>query len=93
MAKRKTVNVDEMCDYVNNFLKNHEGDDIKSVEIRRGAILVLEKILETTNNYNGFRYLRSHEIADKFAKPGIYDPDETTVFTKDTDNTRVQYFY
>lgn len=88
---RKTFNVSELVDSVNEMLRNSDAD---RAEIRQGAMNVLEQVLHQTGNYRGFRYLLSGECQ---GKPGVnYEgnlphPDIEMRF-KDTDRTRVMYF-
>ena len=68
MARRKTIDIVTLVDDVNYMLMTSRCDPA----IRRGMTVVLERMLHETNNYDGFRYLRSDEVPEGF-KPGI-DP-------------------
>jgi hypothetical protein len=87
---RKTYSVEALVEMVNGICKDSAPD---AVDIRQGAMNVLERVLHDTGNYRGFRYLLKGECS---GKPGVnYDghgplPDYELRF-KDTDRTRVQY--
>lgn len=92
MAKRKTFNVSDLVDTVNQMLRDSKAD---ATERRQGAMNVLEQVLHNTGNYQGFRYLLADEIAE--GQPGVNyvdgkphpDPEQRFV---NTDRTRVMYF-
>lgn len=92
MAKRKTFNVSDLVDTVNQMLVESKAD---AQERRQGAMNVLEQVLHSTGNYKGFRYLLADEIAE--GQPGVNylngvpHPDPELRFAN-TDRTRVVYF-
>jgi hypothetical protein len=55
MAQRKTFRVQDLKEHVNKVL----ADPDVSISSRRAVALVLEKVLEDTENYFGFQYLNS----------------------------------
>lgn len=62
MAKsRKTFEVKALKTRVNAFLKNSKDNQ---TEMRQGMSIMLEGILMDTDNYNGFGYLDSDNMAD-----------------------------
>lgn len=92
--KRKTIPVTEVVDMVNEMLKLSEAS---RVDIRQGAINVLEQVLFNTRNYHGFRYLMKNEVIS--GNPGVNQDDSTGEPCLDygarfanTDSTRVHYF-
>lgn len=87
---RKTFDVAELVIIVNYLCRT---TDPESVKMRQGAINVLERVLFSTGNYKGFRYLLEGECEGNPGvryKDGVPDPDYELRF-KDTDRTRVQY--
>ena len=92
MAKRKTVSIAQMVRAVNSMCRATAPD---RADVRQGAMYVLEGFLHETGNYKGFRYLLANECE---GAPGVnYEgnmphPDINLRF-KDTDRTRVEYFY
>lgn len=92
MAKRKTFNVSDLVDTVNQMLVESKAD---AQERRQGAMNVLEQVLHITGNYRGFRYLLADEITE--GQPGVNyvnglpHPDPEQRFAN-TDRTRVMYF-
>ena len=89
---RKTINVEALKIEVNQMLAASTCDKAE----REGMISVIEKVLMSTGNYRGYRYLSENEVP-AFANPGIRLSDEVFVLPdatarfKDTDHTRVQY--
>lgn len=82
---RKTFNVDDFRNQVNDVLRN----SVSSAEERKGWMTALENILHSTGNYNGFCYL-NETLVPAGQLPGIREElDELFV---NTDNTRVHYF-
>lgn len=66
MAKRKTVSVEFLKDYVNKSLAHEFG----TKEQRHGMCLVLETALMETGNYRGFQYLDARQVPPGHA-PGV----------------------
>lgn len=64
MVKRKTVEITTLIDLVNGICENSAAD---RVDVRQGAMNVLEAVLHSTGNYQGFNYLR--HVAD--GPPGV----------------------
>lgn len=93
MAKRKTFDVAELVDMVNDICRFSIND---SKEHRQGAMSVVEEVLHRTGNYKGFRYLMPYEMEAGYTS-GINVDDDGQIcrdYEKrfaDTDNTRVQY--
>ena len=98
MARRKTINVEDLKDFANNQLassvryerqkESFEGID---AELRKGVMMMLENVLMSTDNYKGFRYLALDEVPTGCI-PGIRrDRGEEKQF-ENTDDTRVRYF-
>lgn len=86
---RKTFNVDEFKELVNNTLATTNENDI---EYRYGIIAALEHVLHETGNYKGYRYLSKGEVP--WGIPGINEPIEDLSYEdrfKNTDSTRRQY--
>ena len=88
---RKNYPVKSLIADVNRICKD---SDPAAIDMRCGAINVLEHVLHETGNYRGFRYLLEGECS---GNPGINHlgglahPDYEFRF-KNTDSTRVQYF-
>ena len=92
---RKTIKVDELMATVNESLAK----STCAPDIRQGMMNVLEHVLNSTDNYRGFRYLTLRDVPAG-EKPGINykvsngvqgpHPDYTKRF-ENTDSTRVQY--
>jgi hypothetical protein len=91
---RKTINVDQVVDYVNDILKNQTLDDDASIFYRHGMMVVLEEILHRTGNYKGFRYLHRDEVPEG-CMPGVQlkngKPLDYPERFEKTDGTRRQY--
>ena len=89
---RKTISVISLINRTNEICKNSQAN---AVDVRQGAMTLLESVLHDTGSYKGFRYLLSSEIQD--GSPGVNylngqpDPDLTQRFAN-TDRTRVQYY-
>ena len=98
MARRKTINVEDLKDFANNQLassvryerqkESFEGID---AELRKGVMMMLENILMSTDNYKGFRYLALDEVPQG-RMPGIRRDRGQEKQFDNTDNTRVRYF-
>lgn len=92
---RKTFNVQEFKEHVNDSLLN-TADDM--VEFRQGQMRLLEKVLMESGNYHGFGYLTVQEMRQSYNgttdMPGIreYIEEERRWEFEDTDSTRVRYF-
>jgi hypothetical protein len=87
---RKTVNVNDLVVTVNEMCRL----STCSRDVRQGAINVLDRVLHSTDNYRGFKYLNKTEVPAG-ELPGInfectegYDNK-----FKNTDPTRVYYFF
>ena len=91
---KKTINVQELKEKVNGFLK----DSTCNEDVRRGMICILETVLTDSGNYNGYNYLNQTQVPAGY-KPGINintvgeDPMIYCIVErfKETDNTRVRY--
>tara|TARA_B100000809_G_scaffold237517_1_gene257417 strand:+ start:136 stop:432 length:297 start_codon:yes stop_codon:yes gene_type:complete len=98
MARRKTINVEDLKDFANNQLassvryerqkESFEGID---AELRKGVMMMLENVLMSTDNYKGFRYLAIDEVPTG-CTPGIRRDRGQEKQFDNTDNTRVRYF-
>lgn len=92
MSQQSTFVVSELMDVVNEILR--ESSDSQS-DYRNGVITIVGTILLQAHAYKGFRYLTSEEMS---GVPGIVyqagnpHPDYEERF-KDTDPTRIQFFY
>lgn len=87
---RKTINVDQVVDFVNGILKNHTLGDNESIVYRHGMIIVLEEILHRTGNYKGYRTLHHDEVPEG-SKPGVHIGLDYPERFHNTDPTRRQY--
>jgi hypothetical protein len=90
MAKRKTVTIEFLVNMTNDILKDSAAD---RVDVRQGAMNLLETVLHSTGNYNGFRYLMT--VVD--GNPGVNHAVDGKLLNGDarfanTDRTRVEYF-
>jgi len=56
---RKTVNVKELLDYANVQLLRNDEDATK--EFKEGICGMVEKILHSSGNYNGFMFIRNED--------------------------------
>lgn len=83
---RKTVNVDILVDKANAMLS----DSKMSPDFRKGVMVMVEAILSESNNYDGFRYLREHEVPDGEKAGIIFDP--VNFNHEYPDETRRQYY-
>ena len=83
---KKTIKVQEILDTVNTSLATYEGNQRTEIS---GMISLLEHILHSTGNYNGFIYLEQREVPFDCI-PGIR-PDQEDKFL-DTDCFRRRYF-
>lgn len=84
--RKKTISVETLLENVNAMLKT----STCSRDIRLGMCSVLEDVLHSTNNYNGFMLLTSDEVPDG-ENPGIIR-GETTDKNTFPDDSRRQYF-
>jgi hypothetical protein len=67
---KKTIKIYEIVTIANKILRESTCDSM----VRTGVSALLCDILHETNNYNGFSFLRAHELACGI-KPGIvFDP-------------------
>ena len=84
----KTIPVEQIVAYGNSLLAN----PMTTAEERQGVAHMIEFVLNTTDNYKGFRYL-SEEMVEEGVKPGVRHLDETdpSSWFKDTDPTRRWY--
>jgi len=58
MAKeKKTIQVEFIKNYVNNYLEN----PMIPVQEKMGIITMIEKVLQTSNAYKGYMYLKLEE--------------------------------
>lgn len=79
-SKRKTVTVEHLRERANGYLI-HSGDD-RECE-RRGVCMLIEDVLRTTANYDGYTFLDTAWPEDRRA-----DRDGRWI----TDDTRRHYF-
>jgi len=94
---RKTIKVTEIKESVNQFLQDSH-DDLAGN--RRGAMMVLESILHSTGNYQGFGYLSEQDMSESIGTTvginTVADADDADDLYnqrfENTDNTRVVYF-
>jgi len=66
--KRKTINVKFMLDNANDQLSRT--DDFATPEFKKGIVAMIERILLTSDNYNGFRFLNNSDT--EFGTNGYY---------------------
>ena len=98
MARRKTMNVEDLRNYANNQLstsiryerQKHMIENIDA-EFRKGVMAMIEAVLMDTGNYKGFRYLAVDEVPTG-CTPGIRRERGADNQFDETDNTRVRYF-
>jgi hypothetical protein len=98
MARRKTMNVEDLRNYANNQLstsiryerQKHMIENIDA-EFRKGVMAMIESVLMDTGNYKGFRYLAVDEVPAG-CTPGIRRDRGAEKQFDGTDNTRVRYF-
>ena len=98
MARRKTMNVEDIKNYANHQLSTsiryeRKKDSLENIdaEYRKGVMAMIEAVLFETDNYKGYRYLAVDEVPTG-CTPGIRrDRGEEKKF-ENTDNTRVRYF-
>jgi len=87
---RKTIPVEQLKTQVNDMLKDSYDKEDRSL-----IILMLENVLHSTDNYDGFAYLNRRDMrrSEHGTTVGIGDqnPDGTFSF-ENTDRTRVRYF-
>ena len=89
---RKTVTVEFLINMTNDICKDSAPD---RVDVRQGAMNLLESALHSTGNYKGFRYLLNTECEGNpgvnYDERGLPDTDYEARFAN-TDKTRVKYF-
>jgi len=97
MARRKTMNVEDVKEWANTNLSlaprgTGTGHYVAADRAwRQGVMTMLENVLMSTDNYKGFRYLALDEVPTGCI-PGIRrDRGEEKQF-ENTDDTRVRYF-
>jgi hypothetical protein len=63
--KRKTVEVETLKSYANNFLAQVESPwaEYVSAEYKNGICQMLEKILWSTNNYEGYTFIYPDKVS------------------------------
>ena len=88
---RKTFEVSKMVDMANQMLAS----GVQSQESRWGTITMIEQILHSSGNYNGFRYLGATEVPNG-ELPGVRYGDDGMILEyperfENTDDTRRQY--
>lgn len=87
---RKTISVEQLKNQVNKMLKHSYDKEDRSL-----LILLLEDVLHSTDNYDGFSYLNHRDMrqSEHGTTVGIGDqnPDGTFSF-ENTDRTRVRYY-
>lgn len=66
MARRKTVDVQQLINTTNQILRTSTCD----AHLRKGWCAALEWVLHETGNYRGYRYLTADEVPQGQA-PGI----------------------
>ena len=83
MARRKTMNVEDLKNYANNQLSTsiryeRQKDSLENIdaEFRKGVMAMIEAVLMDTDNYKGFRYLAVDEVPTG-CLPGIRREKET----------------
>ena len=98
MARRKTMNVEDLKDFANNQLacsiryeRQKEGLESIDAEFRKGVMAMIEAVLMDTDNYKGYRYLAIDEVPTG-CTPGIRRDRGVEEQFEGTDNTRVRYF-
>lgn len=57
---RKTINVSKVKDWANNCL----GNDMLSIDEKKGIVHALCHVLHETGNYSGFGYIDSFDVND-----------------------------
>jgi hypothetical protein len=100
MTKKKTVQVTELVQKLNNNLLNCDFQDLdrtEGVAFRRGICVAIEQILFSTGNYQGYRYIDKKEAIKPYAFGCDYskltDKVEVQVAAfEGADSTRRQYF-
>lgn len=87
---RKTLKVDDLKQYVNDFLF-HSANEVK--EAREAMCVMLEEMLRKTENYNGFQYISRVEMqkSNRGSSFGIESETDGNKFVG-TDRTRRRYF-
>ena len=92
MKKRKTIEVKELRDRVNDFCFNSEDD---SAQARGVLVVLLEVFLIKTGNYRGFGFLSKERMKQSAhgTSYGIVGPNlEPEKRFIGTDHTRVEYY-
>ena len=98
MARRKTMNVEDLKDFANNQLassiryeRQKESFEEIDAELRKGVMVMIEAVLMDTDNYKGYRYLAIDEVPTG-CEPGIRRDRGDEEKFDGTDTTRVRYF-
>lgn len=86
MAKRTTIKVAIVTEIANRLL----AFSTKTQAFREGVAALLEAILSETDNYNGFAYLRQHQVTDD-QLPGIIFDETPARNHQYPDATRRKY--
>ena len=87
MKTKKTITIPNVVTIANRILSKSTCES----SIRTGVSVLLCQILEETNNYNGFSYLREGGVPEG-AEPGIIFDTSPEHNHKYPDDTRRQYF-
>lgn len=84
---RKTFEIEQIKNYTNGILA---AECVGQRDLRMGAILVLEQVLQKSSNYRGYRYLDDKDLGEnENIIPGIRPGDNQF---ENTDVTRRYYF-
>ncbi len=89
---RKTVNIETIKGYVNNFCLNSADDESQA----RGALgTMIENVLMDSGNYKGFSYLSQRDMNIKSTHGvsfGVFVNDKQEHSFEDSNCTSVRYF-
>ena len=69
MSKRKTVKIDDIKNFANEILGSNMSNEFINSEVKKGVIIMIEKVLQ--NNYQGFMFNNSDEC--EINTPGYYN--------------------
>jgi hypothetical protein len=89
--KRKTIEVQQIKDYVNERLAKSVDNEYVSPAWRFGLCTMLEMILHETGNYKGYNNLYKHQVPEG-QKPGIIFDDSPAANHQYPDDSRRIYY-
>jgi len=91
MSNRKTIKVHELVGKANQYFAESNGK-YGTREARKMLFTFVESFLMETDNYRGFRYLRSEEVP-KGELPGIIPGKGGNSAPEFPDDSRISFYF